>query len=262
MISRMSEPMPQEEFTVDELAQRAGMTVRNVRAYASRGLIEPPRLAGRTGFYTIEHLSRLQLIRQLLGRGFTLAAVEDAILRSPATAPGHALELMSLLEAEVDGDQSITMSREELASLAKVRPDHDLFDTLVSEGLIEFLDEGQVRLVDPAVVRPGAAAISIGLSPESVAAAFPLLRDHLREIADFLVLRASSDIVQPFLDDGFPEDQWHSVLESIENLLPIASKVVLGIFRTQLREAIEIEVGDTLQALANSPGSDGATDTA
>lgn len=67
------------EFTVDELAARAQMTVRNVRAYASRGLIAAPRLEGRTGYYTLEHLQRLQLIRQLIDRGYTLAAVEKAV---------------------------------------------------------------------------------------------------------------------------------------------------------------------------------------
>ena len=52
------------------------MTVRNLRAYASRGLIDAPRLEGRTGYYSLKHLQRLQLIRQLLDRGYTLAAVE------------------------------------------------------------------------------------------------------------------------------------------------------------------------------------------
>ena len=50
-----------EEYTVDELAARAQMTVRNVRAYAGRGLIDAPRLEGRTGYYNREHLQRLQL---------------------------------------------------------------------------------------------------------------------------------------------------------------------------------------------------------
>ena len=51
-------PEDDDEFTVDELAARAQMTVRNVRAYASRGLIDAPRLEGRTGFYSLKHLQR------------------------------------------------------------------------------------------------------------------------------------------------------------------------------------------------------------
>ena len=52
--------------------------MRNVRAYAARGLIDPPRLEGRTGYYHLGHLQRLQLVREFLDRGYTLAAVEKA----------------------------------------------------------------------------------------------------------------------------------------------------------------------------------------
>jgi len=54
-----------EELTVDQLAAKVGMTVRNVRAYAGRGLIPPPRLAGRTGYYDQDHVARLTLVREL-----------------------------------------------------------------------------------------------------------------------------------------------------------------------------------------------------
>jgi hypothetical protein len=38
------------ELTVDELASRVGVTVRNLRAYSARGLLPPPRMVGRTGY--------------------------------------------------------------------------------------------------------------------------------------------------------------------------------------------------------------------
>ena len=52
-----------DELTIDELAARVGMTVRNIRAHQSRGLVPPPRLVGRTGFYGAEHVRRLETIR-------------------------------------------------------------------------------------------------------------------------------------------------------------------------------------------------------
>ena len=50
------------------------MTVRNVRAHAARGLLPPPHMQGRTGFYGTEHLARLELITHLQSEGFSLAA--------------------------------------------------------------------------------------------------------------------------------------------------------------------------------------------
>ncbi|WP_243792321.1 MerR family transcriptional regulator [Saccharopolyspora gloriosae] len=75
-----------EELTIDELAARAGVTVRTVRFYASRGLLPPPRLRGRLGLYGGDHLARLDLIRELQALGFTLSAIERHLERIPDDA--------------------------------------------------------------------------------------------------------------------------------------------------------------------------------
>ena len=36
-------------MTIDELARRSGMTVRNIRAHQSRGLVPPPEVEGEPG---------------------------------------------------------------------------------------------------------------------------------------------------------------------------------------------------------------------
>jgi DNA-binding transcriptional MerR regulator len=80
-----------EELTIDELAARVGMTVRNIRAHQSRGLVPPPRLVGRVGYYDAEHVRRLDRIRQLQDEGLNLAAVarliDDDRLAEVAAAP-------------------------------------------------------------------------------------------------------------------------------------------------------------------------------
>lgn len=240
---------PGDEFTVDELAARAQMTVRNVRAYAGRGLIGAPRLAGRTGYYNREHLQRLQLIRQLLERGFTLAAIEKALQGTPHHAAGHTLDLMTILDLSEDGGAEV-MAREDLAALAGVERDDALIESLVGLGLVEKIEDDRVRLVEPAVVRAGAAAVTLGLAPETVIALFPVLQTHLRTIADTFVREVVAELIQPFVDAGFPEDEWERVLAVIDGLLPIASQVTLGIFRSEFRQSIDTEVGQQITGLA------------
>ena len=63
------------ELTIDELARRTGMTVRNIRAHQSRGLLPAPEVRGRTGFYGPEHEARINLIRELQADGFKLEAI-------------------------------------------------------------------------------------------------------------------------------------------------------------------------------------------
>ena len=73
-------------LTIGELAEAAGMTVRNVRNHQARGLIAPPSLVARTGYYGTEHLERLKLIRAMQAEGFNLEAIAY-LLGGSAHAP-------------------------------------------------------------------------------------------------------------------------------------------------------------------------------
>src|SRR5436305_1141119 len=76
-------------MTIDELARRSGMTVRNIRAHQSRGLLPPPEIEGRTGFYGPEHVARLELIAEMPAvprrSGPRCARPSTACARWPAT---------------------------------------------------------------------------------------------------------------------------------------------------------------------------------
>src|SRR6188474_2288287 len=77
-----------EELTIDELARRTGMTVRNIRAHQSRGLLPAPQVRGRTGFYGTEHEARIKLIRELQADGYKLEAIGRLLERGgPALHP-------------------------------------------------------------------------------------------------------------------------------------------------------------------------------
>lgn len=229
------------EYTVDELAQAVGMTVRNVRAYAGRGLLPPPRLEGRTGYYNREHVQRLLLVRELLDRGITLQAVEESIRGArPATA-GHTLDLLHLLDTPHDVETEI-MSRDALAALAGVPRDNALIHAMEEYGLVRWLDDDLVEVVHPHVVRIGATAVSLGLGPDRIIGLYPLMRDRLREIADAFVALVLEEIVQPFVADGMPEEGWQRILAVIEELLPVSGQVTVAVLRAQLGEAIDSEL--------------------
>ena len=76
-----------DALTIDEIAHRTGMTARNIRAHQSRGLLPPPEMRGRTGYYGPEHVARIQLIRELQDEGFTLEAIRRLIERATCSGP-------------------------------------------------------------------------------------------------------------------------------------------------------------------------------
>ena len=60
---------------VEQLSVRSGLSVDTIRYYQSKGLLDPPRREGRVAWYDGPHLDRLERIRTLQQRGFTLATI-------------------------------------------------------------------------------------------------------------------------------------------------------------------------------------------
>src|SRR4029453_17232437 len=92
------------DLTIDELARETGMTVRNIRSHASRGLLPPPEVRARTGYYGPDHVARLRLILELQSAGHSLAGIKHLLSRTnDSTAEdvlGFARTLLAPYEAE------------------------------------------------------------------------------------------------------------------------------------------------------------------
>ena len=112
-------PQQRDELTIDQLAQRSGITVRTIRFYAGRGLLPPPRLRGRTGLYGPDHLARLELVGELSALGFTLAAIESYLDRLPPTAGADELALQRALLTPWAPEQIEDVDRAELDRRAR-----------------------------------------------------------------------------------------------------------------------------------------------
>jgi DNA-binding transcriptional MerR regulator len=89
------------------------MTVRNVRAHQSRGLLPPPEVRGRTGYYGAEHVARLELIRELQADGFNLELIRR-LLESSGTA---ALRFTRALRAPFGEREAEVITAAELAEI-------------------------------------------------------------------------------------------------------------------------------------------------
>jgi MerR HTH family regulatory protein len=69
----------EQRLTLEELAGAVGMTTRNVRAYQTRGLLQPPRRVGRTSMYGGEHVQRLRQVQRARARGASLQLLRTLI---------------------------------------------------------------------------------------------------------------------------------------------------------------------------------------
>ena len=106
--------MADAALTIDELARRTGMTVRNIRAHQSRGLLPAPQVRGRTGYYGAEHEQRINLIRELQGDGFKLEAI-SRLLDSAGGSSAEVLRFTRAVKAPFEDEQPEIVTAAELA---------------------------------------------------------------------------------------------------------------------------------------------------
>lgn len=67
------------DWSVEQLADMAGTTVRNLRAFQDRGVISPPDKRGRHAVYGAHHLYRLRMVLRLQERGYSLNSIQELI---------------------------------------------------------------------------------------------------------------------------------------------------------------------------------------
>jgi DNA-binding transcriptional MerR regulator len=117
-----------ETMTIAELAERSGLTARNIRSYQSRGLLFAPEIRGRVAHYNGAHLARLMLIGSLQREGFTLAAIKRLI-----ESPGDYSAIVAdrrrrFREGSSDISTTVPIPEERIRALVPDLPE-DLTDT-------------------------------------------------------------------------------------------------------------------------------------
>lgn len=225
------------ELTVDQLAAEVGMTVRNVRAYAARGLLPPPRLVGRTGFYGADHVSRLQLVREMLAEGYTLAAVEKALAGAAHTASPTVLALHKSLLSPFLPEQPEETTVAALVARVGVQTAPGLLAELADMGVVELLGDERVRVLDPALVAAGLQVMRLGIDPSAVVHAQQRVIELVEQAAATYVEMFQSTLWADFVSRGMPEDEWQRVTEAVERLQPLAAQALLASFRTAMADA-------------------------
>ena len=238
------------ELTVDELAARVGVTVRNVRAYAARGLLPAPRLVGRTGYYGREHVARLLLVREMLAEGYSLAMIERTLASAPPTASSATLALHRALLAPWLPPEPETLTGAELAARAGVPENSALVDRLVGLGLVERMGAEELRVLDPALLTAGLQVMALGVPPDDLIDAQTRVNQHVREIALTYVRMFLDSGLQSFLEAGAPPDQLQRVQDTVARLQPAAAQALLAAFRTEMAAAVEGTIESVLSRLA------------
>ena len=232
-------------MTIDELARRAGMTACNIRAHQSRGLMPPPEVRGRTGFYGDEHIARLELIKDMQAEGFNLRAIQHVLESTPLGATAEVLAFRRALFEPWSAEEPEIF---ELAALTELigLEDQALLDQAVKMGLLRPLDGDRYEVVSPQLLRAGVEVVGFGVPQKAVLAVLRVLQKHADGMSHAFVRLYVEHVWRPFVDAGQPEERWAEVREALDRMQPLASQSLLATLRLSMARATEEAMGAEL----------------
>jgi DNA-binding transcriptional MerR regulator len=243
---------PEASMTIDELAQRTGMTVRNIRAHQSRGLVPPPKVRGRTGYYGDEHVARIELIKELQADGFNLEAIRR-LLESAGGSSAEVLDFSRTLRAPFEDEQPEILTADEMAERWGGALDSALLARSEKLGLLRDLGEGRFEILSPRLQRAGTELAALGVPPATALEVAAQVRTHARRVARVFIELFMESVWKPFNQAGRPEEEWPKVRDALERLRPLASEALLAIFQQVMSEAVEEAAGREIQRELREP---------
>ncbi|MGW5634113.1 MerR family transcriptional regulator [Streptomyces sp. NPDC003832] len=215
-------------LTIDELAARAGVTVRTVRFYGTKGLLPPPVIGPRrVGHYGRDHLARLALIEELQQQGMTLAAIERYMQRLPAGLSPEDLAIHRAVVSSWTPDAVETVDRAELERRAGRALTGDDIARLAAMGMIA--SDGEEYRVDVGVLRLGVRLLDMPLSQEAILAARKVLIEHSRAAARELSLLFRGEV---------SERAAREVKSLSADMQPLVVQALLTTFQRSLKEEL------------------------
>ncbi len=210
-------------LTLDELTRRVGMSVRNVRFYTTRGLVPPPIRRGRSGYYSPDHVARLELVQELQGHGFTLSAIEKYVANIPAAATPEDIALHRAMLAPWEADRAVEMSRKEITARAGRPLTDEELTTLNALGIVFPVKRGRYE-VAAAQLSVGVGLLDLGFPMEAAVAAADIYAAHGRSLANELQELFLTTVWPAYKESGTSPERLREVVEKLKPL-SIASLV-------------------------------------
>jgi DNA-binding transcriptional MerR regulator len=241
----------QHPFTIEQLAQESGLSVRNIRSHQARGLLPPPVVRRRIGYYGTEHLERLRVIGELQTEGLNLKAVKQLLEDADGTVE-RLLSLRRSIPEPVAPEQPEVLTEQELEErLDAAGSDRQkLLRRLEEYGYVASIAAGHYEVTSPALLEALESVLTRGLAPSHVIDLVSSIHDHAGTVARRLTRSFLEDVWRPFADDGTPEDRWPEIADSISRLPSLGAGALRSAFLHEIGRELDRELGKAAQQLS------------
>jgi DNA-binding transcriptional MerR regulator len=233
------------DLTVEQLAAEVGMSVRNIRNHHTRGLLPPPEVRARVGYYNAEHVARLKLILDLQADGFNLAAIERLLSGSDGLAE-RLLGLRRAVTTPYEPESAEMITADELTNrFGEATPkDAELVRKL---GLLVPLGDGRFEVPSPALLRDAEAVVALGIPLHAALVLVERVNRDADSIARAFTKLFLRELWEPFEQEGQPAERWDELIEAVDSLRPLASEALLALFKQRMTGQLEAAFGKVIE---------------
>lgn len=235
------------DYRLDELSQLTGVSTRNIRAYRERGLLDPPRRIGRTAIYDDSHLKQLELINQLLRKGFKSTHIAEFFA---GVREGHSLtDILGFREAMLGGWSDKLGAQDAAPRQATVVPLTVDAEGAEAKRLVELgmarLGVNGLELCDPVIAEIVARAPDQELYLRAVVQVYDSTEATIDKLAGEIVGALQECVISRFGTNFIPKPEELEELSSVvSDHRDLGSRVVAGRLDDALQQQVVRAVSD------------------
>jgi DNA-binding transcriptional MerR regulator len=237
-------------LTIEQLAHETGMTVRNIRAHQARGLLHPPEVRQRVGYYGPDHVARLRLITELQADGFNLKGIERLLADEPEGASQAMLTFRHAITAPFEDEQPEMITADELAERFGEKADPDGLERATKLGILIPVGDSTFEAPSPRLLRIAEEVVGRGVPMGKALDVVEVMQRSSRYVAEAFARLFLDSIWKPFEEEGRPQERWPEVLEAIERLRPIASQALVAVFQMTMSQQVDQAFGKELDRMS------------
>src|SRR5882757_391223 len=240
--------------TIDELARLSGVTVRNIRAYQARGLLPPPQVRARTGYYGPGHEARLELIQELQGEGVKLDTIKKLLDTTGGTTEQVVHFIRTVRQLFAPEERQI-VHVDELTERFGAE-DGGLLRRAQKMDLLREVGDDQYEEISPRLMGAAQSMVDMGIPLSRSLDVVEQLRKHADGIAKIYVELFLGEVWRPFDDSGRPADRWPKLCETIERLREVSGEAMLAVLQLAVSERLDVTLGREIVRNVRASSSD------
>ncbi len=241
-------PPPVSDMTIEQLAAEVGMSVRNIRNHHSRGLLAPPEVRARVGYYGPGHVERLRLIQDLQADGFNLAAIER-LLSGPSGLAAKLIGLRAAVTAPFDPEAPEIVTGTELLERFGEADAKDL-ERVRRLRVLAPLGEDRYEVTSPALLAAAEQVMALGIPLRTTLELIERVGRDCDSISRSFTRLFIKELWEPFERAGQPEERWDELIEAVDSLRPLASEALLAMFKLRMTSQLEEAFGKVIEQQA------------